>query len=47
MTNLQCPECGGPLSYMGALGSMLYFRCRNCNIEVHEAATDDYEEETV
>jgi uncharacterized C2H2 Zn-finger protein len=30
---LQCPCCGGPGQFLGALGSLTWFRCRNCGID--------------
>lgn len=28
-----CPTCGGPVVYMGELGDVIHFRCRNCGSE--------------
>jgi hypothetical protein len=29
----KCPLCGGEGQYMGSLGKVKWFRCRNCGIE--------------
>lgn len=36
-----CPLCGGPLVYLGPLGNLEHFRCRNCGAE----CSHEYEEE--
>jgi len=28
-----CKLCGGPLLFLGKLGTMKWFRCRNCGME--------------
>lgn len=28
-----CPACDGPGMELGSLGSLVWFRCRNCGIE--------------
>ena len=33
---MTCPICNGPLSFLGRLGSLLWFRCRHCGIEVNQ-----------
>jgi hypothetical protein len=27
-----CPQCGGPPTLLGQLGSLLHLRCRNCGM---------------
>ena len=29
----RCPTCGGERAILGALGTWLWFRCRNCGID--------------
>ena len=38
-TETQCPTCGGPAHEIGKLGSLTYYKCRNCGAEFskHEA----------
>ena len=39
---MECSICGGDLIYLGGLGSVDWFRCRNCGDEVMLTdATDD------
>jgi tRNA(Ile2) C34 agmatinyltransferase TiaS len=33
-----CPMCGGEGEVLGALGSLCWFRCRDCGVEYHEEA---------
>lgn len=33
MTEPICPLCGGPGSYLGQLGKLHWFRCRDCGWE--------------
>ena len=43
-----CELCGGTLVPMGALGSLLHFKCQNCGIQVNLPAlpsSDEDEEE--
>ena len=35
----RCQTCDGPLMYLGALGSRLHFRCRDCGID-HSVTVD-------
>lgn len=28
-----CPMCGGPPVYLGILGSLTWFTCRNCGMQ--------------
>jgi len=30
---MNCPMCGGPGVFMGAMGYKTWFRCRNCGME--------------
>ena len=43
MTDYSCPTCGGPGVYMGCLGFLAWFRCRNCGMEynINVACMDD------
>jgi len=31
-----CPVCNGPGVLLGALGSLVHFRCRNCGMDFHQ-----------
>lgn len=35
-TLAECPTCSGPLVYLGALGKMHHFRCRDCGADCHD-----------
>lgn len=35
---LLCALCGGALRFLGALGELLHYRCRNCGGEFSRAA---------
>lgn len=28
-----CEQCGGPLVFLGALGELAHFRCRDCGVD--------------
>lgn len=30
---MYCACCGGELTYLGALGNLVWFRCRNCGAD--------------
>jgi hypothetical protein len=32
---MQCPMCGGELIYMGELGELSHYQCRNCGHAYH------------
>ena len=38
-TVIECPQCGGPGTYLGTLGQLHWLRCRDCGMdfERHEA----------
>lgn len=40
---MQCPQCGGPMLYLGTLGNYEHSTCRNCGWEesVRVMASDD------
>lgn len=29
---VECHACGGPLVYLGVLGTLVHFRCRDCGL---------------
>ena len=31
----ECPACGGPGQFLGTLGTLDHFTCRNCGIPFH------------
>jgi hypothetical protein len=31
----RCIPCGGPLTYLGRLGSFDHYRCRDCGFDHH------------
>jgi hypothetical protein len=33
-----CDVCGGPLNFMGTLGNLEWYRCRNCGMEIQSQA---------
>lgn len=33
MRTCHCPLCGGPPMILGALGNLLWMRCRDCGID--------------
>lgn len=33
-----CDVCGGPLNFMGTLGNVEWYRCRNCGMEIQSQA---------
>jgi hypothetical protein len=33
-----CDVCGGPLNFMGTLGAVEWYRCRNCGMEIQSQA---------
>ena len=35
-----CPLCDGPVFYIGTLGGLDHFKCRNCGIEFSTDAID-------
>ena len=35
-----CPECNGPGVFMGSLGRLDWFRCRNCGMEFSQEDAD-------
>ena len=37
----RCETCGGPLVYLGDLGSLMWFKCRNCGLEQNVEAADE------
>lgn len=39
-----CPMCGGNTLYMGTLGNLDHFRCRDCGAQVYHEHTDSDEE---
>ena len=41
-----CPTCGGPGSYLGQLGNLHHFTCRNCGIGFNVKAEPVEAEET-
>lgn len=32
-----CLRCGGPLFLLGALGALLWYRCRDCGCDIGHA----------
>ena len=34
-----CPYCGGPGMLLGVLGTVTWFRCRNCGIDFRASET--------
>jgi tRNA(Ile2) C34 agmatinyltransferase TiaS len=42
INNDGCQTCGGDLRYLGALGTRLHFRCRNCGIDHNVSAESDH-----
>ena len=40
MDNPECPFCGGPGVFLGNLGKIAHFRCRNCGINFGTDADD-------
>lgn len=35
---MECPECGGDLGFLGVLGNVNWYQCRNCGVEVGKEA---------
>ena len=35
-----CPLCNGPLSFLGFLGKLGWFRCRNCGMDCSKPAEE-------
>jgi hypothetical protein len=40
-----CSQCGGPVCYLGTLGDLDWFRCRNCGADERVAPTYDNKQE--
>ncbi len=36
----ECPTCGGLLTLLGRLGSLLWLRCRQCGMDCSISAED-------
>lgn len=34
---IDCPVCGGPAPYLGRLGRLAWYRCRDCGMESNVA----------
>ncbi len=41
LDNPPCPECGGPGIYLGQLGYLMHFRCRNCGVGFSEQSNTE------
>lgn len=39
MTNLTCKICNGQLMFLGKLGYLRHYICRNCGINIHKSPT--------
>lgn len=44
-SDVTCYACDGPGVYIGSLGDLMYFRCRNCGAEY--SITVDYDDDEV
>ncbi len=38
---MYCPTCGGDGGFLGRLGRMAWFRCRNCGMEFGTTVEDE------
>lgn len=38
----ECECCGGPLAYLGNLGTLSHFRCINCGMITSERGGENY-----
>lgn len=43
---MECSMCGGPLDELGGLGSLMWYRCRNCGMECNKSAKEVDDEDT-
>jgi len=41
---LHCELCGGELIPLGALGSLMHYRCRNCGMDASQTIPNPQEE---
>jgi hypothetical protein len=44
--NIECFACAGCSDYIGTLGDLDWYRCRNCGFEQPQQTTPDSEENT-
>lgn len=44
MYDFECPQCGGEGYFLGVLGDLLHFRCRDCGSDWSESLVPDDDE---